>query len=285
MANPVFNNSAVFGEKANRDVQRTQQRQMDPRLATEAHGAYSQTMDAASMEQMYNAPAATSADTDRMTYDDIIMKTGGLLALLIAVAAATWVLNPSLYIVGVIGGLVLGLVNAFKKEPSPALIVAYTVFQGMFLGGISYIFQNMTVSGQPLDGLVFQAVLATMSVFVGALFLFKSGKVRVTPKFNRILLVGIVGIALFSLINLLLVATGVLDGWGMRSGGLGIVIGLVAIGLAAMSLISDFDMAATGVRNGIPKKYAWSAAFGLMVTLIWLYVEILRLLAILRGSD
>jgi uncharacterized YccA/Bax inhibitor family protein len=143
----------------------------------------------------------------------------------------------------------------------------------------------MTVSGQPLDGLVFQAVLATMSVFVGALFLFKSGKVRVTPKFNRILLVGIVGIALFSLINLLLVATGVLDGWGMRSGGLGIVIGLVAIGLAAMSLISDFDMAATGVRNGIPKKYAWSAAFGLMVTLIWLYVEILRLLAILRGSD
>jgi uncharacterized YccA/Bax inhibitor family protein len=71
----------------------------------------------------------------------------------------------------------------------------------------------------------------------------------------------------------------------MRSGGLGIVIGLVAIGLAAMSLISDFDMAATGVRNGIPKKYAWSAAFGLMVTLIWLYVEILRLLAILRGSD
>ncbi len=285
MANPVFNNSAVFGEKANRDVQRTQRQQMDPRVATETQSAYSQTVDAATMEQMYNAPAATSVDTDRMTYDDIIMKTGGLLALLIVVAAATWVLNPSLYIVGVIGGLILGLINAFKKEPSPALIVAYTVFQGMFLGGISYLFQNVTPSGVPLEGLVFQAVLATMSVFVGALFLFKSGKVRVTPKFNRILLVGIVGIALFSLTNLILVATGVLDGWGMRSGGLGIVIGLVAIGLAAMALIQDFDMAATGVRNGIPKKYAWSAAFGLMVTLIWLYVEILRLLAILRGSD
>jgi uncharacterized YccA/Bax inhibitor family protein len=285
MANPVFNNSAVFGEKANRDVQRTQN-QMDPRFgATDMHNAGAQQFDAAAMEQMYSAPSATSVDTDRMTYDDVIMKTGGLLALLIAVAAATWILAPQLYIVGAIVGLVLGLVNSFKKEPSPVLIVLYTIAEGVFLGGISYLFQNFGINGQPLDGLVFQAVLATMSVFAGALFLFKSGKVRVTPKFNRILLVGIVGIAIFSLVNLVLVATGVLDGMDMRSGGLGVVIGLIAIGLAAMALISDFDMAATGVKNGIPKKYAWSAAFGLMVTLIWLYIEILRVLAILRGSD
>lgn len=286
MTNPVFNNSAIFGQKANRNVQGTAQ-QSDPRFGTtDMHNAGAQSYDSAALDQMYNAPAATTADTDRMTYDDIIMKTGGLLALLIVVAAATWVLAPGLYIVGAIAGLVLGLVNSFKKEPSPVLIILYTIAEGMFLGGISYLFENFgSAAGGQLPGLVFQAVLATLSVFAGALFLFKSGKVRVTPKFNRILLVGMVGILIFSLVNVVLVMTGLLDGWGMRSGGLGIVIGLVAVALAAMSLIQDFDMAATGVKNGIPKKYAWSAAFGLMVTLIWLYVEILRILAILRGND
>lgn len=93
-----------------------------------------------------------------------------------------------------------------------------------------------------------------------------------------------VGYLLFSILNLILVWTGVLDGWGMRGGGLGLIIGLFAVGLAAMSLIVDFDSVAVGVRNGVPAKYAWAAAFGIMVTLVWLYLELLRLLAILRGD-
>lgn len=279
MSNPVFNNSAVFGPKAQQSAGGTQV-QNDPRFgASQMNTAGGQAMDAAMMEQMYGAPAANAADTGRLTYDDIIMKTGGLLALLVVVGAATWTLAPGLYIVGAIGGLVLGLINAFKKEPSPALIVGYTVFQGIFLGGLSKFYESA------YSGIVLQAVLATVSVFVAMLFLFKSGKVRVTPKFNKILLIGLVGYGIFSLVNLLLVVTGVLDGWGMRGGTMGIIIGLVAVGLASMALVQDFDMAATGVKNGIPKKYAWSAAFGLMVTLIWLYTEILRILAILRSGD
>ncbi len=155
----------------------------------------------------------------------------------------------------------------------------YTLAQGVFLGGLSKMYESF------YDGIVLQAVLATISVFAVSLFLFKSGKVRVTPKFTRMLLIGMGGYLLFSIVNLVLVWTGVLEGWGMRGGAMGIGIGLIAVGLAAMSLVMDFDAASVGVKNGIPKKYAWSAAFGLMVTLIWLYVELLRLIAILRGDD
>lgn len=277
MSNPVFSNSAVFGGKPDRSVQKTNA-QMDPRgnAATQAQYASGAAMSAASLDNMYQAPAATSADTRRMTFDDVILKTGGLLALLVAVGAAAWTLFPQYYFIGAIVGLVFGLINAFKKEPSPLLIVLYTLAQGVFLGGISKMYETWQ------DGIVLQAVLATVSVFVAALFLFKSGKVRVTPKFTKMLMIGMVGYLLFSVVNLVLVMTGVLDGWGMRGGGMGIAVGLIAVALASMSLIMDFDSIAVGVRNGIPAKFAWSAAFGLMVTLIWLYLELLRLISILR---
>ncbi|WP_029068361.1 Bax inhibitor-1/YccA family protein [Jonesia quinghaiensis] len=276
MSNPYFSNSAVFGEKANRDVQKTNS-QMDPRFAATTSAQYGAT-DAASLENMYNSPAATTADTRRMTYDDVIMKTAGLLGLLVVAGVATWIVAPQLFFVGAIVGLVLGLVNAFKKQPSPILISLYAIAQGVFLGGLSKFYEAQ------FDGIVLQAVLGTVSVFAVTLMAYKSGKVRVTPKFTRILLVGMLGYLLFSIINVVLVWTGVLDGWGMRGGTMGIIIGLVAVGLAAMSLIVDFDSVAVGVRNGVPAKYAWAAAFGILVTLVWLYLELLRLIAILRGD-
>ncbi|KZM36364.1 Bax inhibitor-1/YccA family membrane protein [Oerskovia enterophila] len=289
MSNPVFNNSAIFGEpkraRTNQGAAGTVQQ--NPAYGTAPqqaqYGSYgAQTADAATLDAMYNAPTATTADTKRLTYDDVIIKTGGLLALLVVVGAASWQLvdtMPFLWIGGAIVGLVLGLVNAFKKSPSPALIVAYTIAQGAFLGGISAFYNTQW------NGVVVQAVLATVTTFAAALFLFKSGKVRVTPKFTRWLIIAMVGYLAFSLVNLLLTMTGVLDGWGMRSGGLGIIVGLVAVGLAAASLIVDFDSIKRGVEAGVPAKFAWSAAFGLMVTLIWLYLEFLRLFAILQGND
>jgi len=236
---------------------------------------------------MYQAPSATTADTKRLTYDDVIIKTGGLLALLVVVAAATWNFAPNLWPIGMIAGLVLGLVNAFKKKPSPALIIAYTVAEGVFLGGISIAFASIAVgsSGAPLSGIVLQAVVATLATFAAALFLFKSGKVRVTPKFTRWLLIAMVGYLVFSLVNVVLTWTGVLDGWGMRGGALGIIVGLVAVGLAAASLIVDFDSIKRGVEQGVPAQFAWTAAFGLIVTLVWLYLEFLRLLAIFQSGD
>ncbi|MFC8600581.1 Bax inhibitor-1/YccA family protein [Isoptericola sp. NPDC057191] len=297
MSNPVFSNSDVFGEPRRNGARQGARpggtATAQPQYGQAAYGAGStgstgaQAADAASLENMYQAPSATTADTKRLTYDDVIIKTGGLLALLVVVAAVTWNTVPELWPIGMIAGLVLGLVNAFKKNPSPALIIAYTVAEGVFLGGISIAFAQIAVgsSGEPLTSVVLQAVVATMATFGAALFLFKSGKVRVTPKFTRWLLIAMVGYLAFSLINVVLTWTGVVDGWGLRSGPIGIIVGLVAVGLAAASLIMDFDSIKRGVEQGVPAKFAWSAAFGLIVTLVWLYLEILRILAILRGGD
>jgi len=300
MSNPVFSRSDVFGEPrrtgaadARRGGTATYPNQTPAYGTPPQAGQYGQygaagqqSMDAADLDAMYQSPSATTADTKRMTYDDVIIKTGGLLALLVVVAAATWTLVPPamlgvVMIVGLIGGLVLGLVNAFKRNPSPALIVAYTVFEGAFLGAISLMYNQIA------DGAVWQAVLGTASVFAVSLFLFRSGKVRVTPKFTRWLMFALLGYALFSLINFVLMMTGVLEGFGMRNGPIGVIVGLVAVGLAAASLIVDFDSIKRGVEAGVPAKMAWSAAFGLLVTLIWLYLELLRLVTIISsfGSD
>jgi uncharacterized YccA/Bax inhibitor family protein len=292
MTNPVFSNSDVFGEPRRTGARRggtatAPQQPQYGQVSYQAGTTGAQAADAASLENMYSAPSATTADTKRLTYDDVIIKTGGLLALLVVVAAATWNFAPGLWPIGMIAGLVLGLVNAFKKQPSPALIVAYTVAEGVFLGGISLAFAAIAVgdSGTALSTIVLQAIVATMATFAAALFLFKSGKVRVTPKFTRWLIVAMVGYLAFSLVNVVLTWTGVMEGWGLRSGPIGIIVGLVAVGLAAMSLIMDFDAIKRGVEQGVPAKFAWSAAFGLIVTLVWLYLEILRIIAIFNSGD
>lgn len=267
MSNPVFSNSPVFGDPNDRRA----------RARAQAGGAATATVDAAALDRMYEAPAATARQTGRLTYDDVIMKTAAVFGVLVVSAAVTWTLVPSLWVVGAVVGLVLGLVNAFKREPSPALILAYAVAQGMFLGGISLFFE------QDYPGIVVQAVLATFSVFAASLFLFRSGRVRVTPKFVRWLLIAMVGYLVFSLVNVVLMLFGGTGEFGpLRSGPLGIIVGLVAVGLAAASLIVDFDSIKRGVEQGVPAKFAWSAAFGLAVTLIWLYLELLRLIAIFR---
>src|SRR4051794_28110391 len=193
MANPIFDNSPVFQDPVQRKGQK-------PGASTATAGAAA--VDAASLEALYGSPAATTRETGRLTYDDVIMKTAGLLAVLVVTGAATWVLAPGLWIFGAIVGLVLGLVNAFKKEPSPPLIVLYAAAQGVFLGGISQFYESF------YEGIVGQAVLATLSVFAVSLFLFKSGKVRVTPRFQRILLVAMVGYLVYSLINVVFMLFG-----------------------------------------------------------------------------
>lgn len=284
MTNPVFNNSAVFGDPRARGKRGGRVQQGAP--TGTLGGASGPVIEASTLEQMYGAPSATTRDTGRLTYDDVIVKTGGLLALLVVVAAATWNLAPGIWPLGAIVGLVLGLVNAFKREPSPLLITLYTVAQGVFLGGISLAFQNMTFDGQNVQPIVLQAVIATFATFGAALFLFKSGRVRVTPKFTRWLLIAMVGYLAYSLVNVVMMFFVPSDGFGpLREGPVGVIAGLVAVGLAAASLIMDFDAIKRGVDQGAPARMAWSAAFGLIVTLVWLYLEILRILAILQGRD
>lgn len=276
MSNPVFSSSPVFGQPKRG---RTTTIQPSPYGMPQAGSAAMSGIATGSLEQMYGAPAATTRETGRLTYDDVIVKTAGPFAILVTTGALTWTLAPQLFFVGMIVGLVLGLVNSFKKNPSPFLIMAYAAAEGVFLGGISAFFDAQW------PGIVVQAVLATVATFAACLVLFRSGKVRVTPKLTRWFMVAMGGYLLFSLLNLGLTWFGVLDGWGMRSGPLGIVIGLVAVGLAAFMLIMDFDSIKRGVEQGAPAKFAWSAAFGLVVTLVWMYLEFLRLLAILRGDS
>lgn len=249
-----------------------------------------QAMSSDQLQDMYNRPAAGPADSGRMTFDDVIMKTAACLAAVIAGAAVTLVvaqgLASMLMIVGALGGFVLAMVNTFKKQPSPALILAYAALEGFFLGGLTRILDGM------FPGVGLQAVIGTLSVFAVTLVLFKSGKVRATPKAMRFFMIALIGYAVFALINMVMMWTGAVQSpFGLRTQveifgiPLGVFIGLLAIGLAAFSLIMDFTSIEAGVRSGAPQRFSWTAAFGLTVTLVWLYVEIIRLLAILRGDD
>ncbi|MHC6591025.1 Bax inhibitor-1/YccA family membrane protein [Arthrobacter sp. C152] len=248
-----------------------------------------QSMTDEQLRQMYSQPSAGPADTGRMTFDDVIMKTAACLGAVLVGAAITLTvglpLASMLMIVGALGGFVLALVNTFKKQPSPALILAYAALEGLFLGGLTRILDTQ------FPGVGLQAVIGTLSVFAVTLVLFKSGKVRATPKAMRFFMIAVIGYAVFALVNMVMMWTGVLQQpFGLRSVEimgipLGVFIGLLAIGLAAFSLIMDFTSIEEGVRSGAPQRFSWTAAFGLTVTLVWLYVEIIRLLAILRGDD
>lgn len=243
-----------------------------------------QNMTNEQLQQMYSQPAAGPADTGRMTFDDVIVKTAACLGVLLVGAAVTMFVSMGLasllMIVGALGGFVLALVNTFKKQPSPALILAYAGLEGLFLGGLTRVLDTM------YPGVGLQAVLGTLSVFTVTLLLFKSGKVRATPKAMKFFMIALVGYALFSVVNLVMMMTGLTsEPFGLRSGIIGVAIGILAIGLAAFSLVMDFTSIEEGVRNGAPQRFSWTAAFGLTVTLVWLYVEIIRLLAILRGDE
>ncbi|QGU04115.1 Bax inhibitor 1 like protein [Corynebacterium comes] len=239
------------------------------------------------------APATATVTGDRpMTVDDVVAKTGMTLGVIVAFAVlnfgiAVFVsmgLALLLTAVGAIGGLITVLVATFgKKYGSAAVTLIYAAFEGLFVGGISLLFSGMTVGGSDGFVLIGQAIIGTVGVFLGMLFVYKTGAVKVTPKFNRIMTGALVGVLVLALGNMLLAMfTGSNP---LRDGGmLAIVFSLVCIGLAAMSFLSDFDAADKMIRAGAPSKMAWGVALGLAVTLVWLYTEILRLLSYFRGN-
>ena len=245
----------------------------------------------AGLEAQYQAPSATNADMRRMTYDDVIIRTAGMFAVILAMGALTWslVTNEATFgmgaaavLAGVIGSIVLGLVNSFKREPSPALILAYAAFEGLMLGGVSGVMEAR------YEGIVVQAVLATLATFGAMLAAYSYGGFRVQGRFRRVVVVATFGYMIFSLINFVLMVTGATtSAWGLRSLTimgipLGVPLGILAVILASFFLAIDFESIENGVRNGLPQRYAWAGAFGLVVTLVWLYVEFLRLLSYFR---
>jgi uncharacterized YccA/Bax inhibitor family protein len=250
--------------------------------------AVAQDMSAQQLQEIYNQPA-TLPDREVMTIEDTIAKSAAAFGLLLVGAALGWLTFqslPFLWIGAGIVGFVLALVNIFKKEPSPALVLAYSAVQGVFVGGISAWYE-FTFGG----GIVAQAVVATLVVVGVTLALFASGKIRASKKATKIFLIAMVGYLVFSLVNFGLIIFGVTDDpWGLRGAEifgipLGLIVGVFVVIMAAYSLVLDFDFIQQGVRNRAPKKYAWTGVFGVMVTVIWLYLEILRMLAIAQSSD
>ncbi len=226
-----------------------------------------------------------------LTIDDVVTKTGITLAVLSAVAVVSYYLvsdNIALAgpfsLIGALGGLGLVLIATFgRRQDNPAIVLSYAALEGLFLGAISFILANFTVGGQlhaNAGALIGQAILGTIGVFAGMLVVYKTGAIRVTPKFTRMLIAGMIGVLVLALGNMVLQLFGGGDGLGLRSGGpLAIIFSLVCIGLAAFSFLIDFDAADQMIRAGAPAKAAWGIALGLTVTLVWLYLEILRLLS------
>ena len=274
--NPALNGKTMTAEELHRIYDQPAANPQRP--GVDGAAAAAATVGAAAHQGQGAQLPPVTGSAQPMTFENTISKTVFLFILVIAGAAVGWWM-PILMLPGAIVGLVLGLVNSFKKEPSVPLIIGYALAQGLFLGGISMVFNAR------YDGIVMQAILGTLSVFAVTLLLFRSGKVRTSPKMTKIVMVAMGGYLLFSLLNFGLMMFGVVTNpFGLRSGWIGVAIGVVAVLLAAYSLVMDFELIKNGVQNRVPEKWGWSAAFGLMVTLIWLYVEILRILAILRGD-
>ena len=235
------------------------------------------------LDELYNRPSATTAETERMGYDDVIVKTLIMFVFLIA-GGAVGAFNPGLMLPALFVGFGLALVNIVKKKPSPVLILAYALVEGVFLGAISFILESR------FDGIVLQAVMGTLIVFGVTLALFANGRVRATKRATKVFMIAGIAYGVFSLINLGLQLTGVnQDPWGLASQPifgipLGLIIGPLAILMAAYSLVLDFTSVKNGVEQGAPRSLGWKAAFGLVLTIVWLYIEFLRLIAIFRGN-
>ncbi|MEW2510720.1 Bax inhibitor-1/YccA family protein [Streptomyces sp. NPDC046870] len=237
-------------------------------------------------QQGVGAPPQAPATTDRMTMDDVVVRSAVTLGTVAVGAALAWALLPvsgtsyGLAVGSALIAFVLAMVQSFKRTPSPALILGYAAFEGVFLGVISEMY-NSRWSGAP-----FQAVLGTMAVSGATLLIYKAGWIRVTARYARIGLAIAMAFLVVMAVNLLLVAFGVADDGGLRSfGPLGALVGIIAIVLGAFFLTLDFKQIEDGIAYGAPRNEAWLAAFGLTLTLVWIYVEMLRLVAIFSSND
>jgi len=230
-----------------------------------------------------------SADvTGSMTLNGTVNKTGILLILAIATAAWTWHLFLQsrdyadvmpLMLVGLIGGLIFAMVTIFKKEWSPVTAPIYALLEGLVLGGISAALELR------YPGIAIQAVSLTFGTLFVLLLAYRSGLIKVTQKFRLGIIAATGGIMVFYLLEMLLGFFGIRFAAINGSGVIGIGFSLFVVAIAALNLVLDFDFIERGVQFGAPKYMEWYGAFGIMVTLVWLYLEILRLLSKIRSRN
>ena len=231
------------------------------------------------LDNLYNSPAASSSRTGRMTIDDVVARTGLLFAVLVTTGAVAWTGNlDSLMFPAVIGAFIFAMVLSFSKRVKPWAAIAYAALEGIALGGISHVYEAK------YPGIVSQALIGTIGAFVGVLFAYKSKRLRVTEKFNRMMAIGLIGYMVIGFASMIGSMFGLNQGFGFYKPGssLALLLCVAGVGLATFFLVVDFDQIEKMVAAGAPHEEAWRAGFGLMVTVVWLYMEVLRLLSILR---
>jgi len=226
------------------------------------------------LEDLYSAPAAASMRTGRMTMDDVVTRTSMLFGILLITGAFAWSANlgGGVLIGSLVAATVLGFVIAFSRKVRPALILTYAALEGIVIGTISAVYESV------YPGIVSQAVLATAVAFAGVLFAYRSGRIQITDRAKKIAMGAIIGYLILGVVN-------IFGGNFIFNGTFGPFVALFGVGLATFFLAMDFDQAAKAVAIGVPQEESWRVGFGLMVSVVWLYLEVLRLLSILRNND
>lgn len=238
-------------------------------------------------EKIFEKARTVAAGSSTMTINGTLNKIGLMLLLVIAAAAYTWNMvmgaDPArastLAMAGAIGGFIMALVTIFRPRSAGVTAPIYAILEGLFLGAIS------AIINASYPGVAFQAVLLTIGTLFTMLFLYRSGHIRATPRFRRGVLMATGAVFFAYLVSWIMSLFGMPVGFMHSAGPLGILINLVIIVIAALNLIMDFDFIEKGSNMGAPRYMEWYGAFGLMVTLIWLYIEFLRLLSRFAGRD
>ncbi|CAM5432623.1 Bax inhibitor-1/YccA family protein [Streptomyces xanthochromogenes] len=288
-SNPVFSRRGFSRDNGYAGFNTAQQPQAGGNPYAQAPTNPYATNPYAQQDTQQGAPQAP-ARSGVMTIDDVVSRTAITLGTVVAGAVVAWLALPvdsanigksyGIAIGAALIAFVLAMVQSFKRKPVPALILGYAAFEGVFLGVIS-----SAVTTYVSAGAVPQAVLGTMAVFAGVLIAYKTRLIRVNRRFVGFVMAAAIGFMILMLVNLLFAAIGGGDGLGFRSGGLGILFGIIGIVLGACFLAMDFKQVEDGVTYGAPREESWLAAFGLTMTLVWIYLEALRLISILQGND
>lgn len=292
MTNPIFTTNQAFNGRATQFAPENtyggpQQTYPNP---AQYQAAQQANMAGHAFNPRGEVPTMAPAGVRPLTYDDVLIKTAATFGVLLLAAGVTWFLggtNPRLaqgmMVVGMIGGLIVGLIGGFSRAVSPLIALAYAALEGLMLGGFSA-FMEMYA-----PGVVFVAVSATLVTFVVMLALFKTKILQASPKFNKVVAIGLFSIFIFYMGRLILslfvpsffagppLMIGPFPAW--------LLVSLAAVILASLSLITDFDYVTRAVEAGADSRLAWTAAFGFMVTLIWLYIEFLRIAQYFMSND
>ena len=284
--NPVFNRSEEFN--------RASSNAYGNQTYSAGGASYPGYGDAGTDPSTWGTGTPGQVEQRRMTVDSVVQKTAISIALVFVAAFATWwwigdVVDGStidndalakaqmLSIVGAGGAFLLSLVNSFKRVISPALVMAFALAEGVALGAISKFFDTM------YPGVVTQAVLGTFAAFAGTLAAYKFFEIKVGDRFRTFVIAGMFGMVGLGLLSLVLSFFGINTGL-FGFGALGFVMAVAGLVLGVFMLILDFDFVENGVAAGLPERESWRAAFGLTVSLVWIYTNLLRILAILRGD-